>query len=105
MSAKNAKPRKTSKLSDEAIKAQREFETYGTFYDRDVRGLRLRVGVHRSTWEYYRQYRKGGSKVKTLRHVLGHFPEMNTITARKEAEKIAGKSADDVARPGKRDDA
>ena len=57
MSAKNAKPRKTSKLNDEAIKAQREFETYGTFYDRDVRGLRVRVGVHRSTWEYYRQYR------------------------------------------------
>ena len=31
MSAKNAKPRKTSKLNDEAIKARREFETYGTF--------------------------------------------------------------------------
>ena len=86
MSAKNAKPRKTSKLSDEIIKAQREFEAIGTFYDRDVRGLRLRLGVHRSTWEYYRQYRKGGSKVKTLRHVLGHFPEMNTITARKSAK-------------------
>jgi integrase len=103
MSAKNAKPRKTSKLSDEFIKALREFETYGTFYDRDVRGLRLRLGVHRSTWEYYRQYRKGGSKVKTLRKKLGHFPEMNTITARKEAEKEAGKFADGVVTPGKKE--
>ena len=48
MSAKNAKPRKAFKLGDELIRAQREFETYGTFYDRDVRGLRIRVG----DWQY-----------------------------------------------------
>jgi integrase len=105
MSARNAKPRTTVKLNDELIKGQREFGTAigATVYDRDVRGLRLRIGVHRSTWEYYRQYRNGGSKVKTLRRVLGHFPAMNTITARKEAEIVAGKIADGAASPSKKD--
>jgi hypothetical protein len=74
--------KKPVKITDALCEAWREFadddeNVQGTYSDKDVRGLRRRVGKLRSTWEYYRQYRRGGDVV-TLREVLGHFPEMKT---------------------------
>ena len=65
-----------------------------------MRGLRLRVGKLRSTREYYSQYRKAGDVVM-LREVIGHFPEVKTLTARKEADLIAGKIAGGTGRRGR----
>jgi len=93
MSAK----KKPVKITDALCEAWSEFardsdQSHGTYPDKDVRGWRRRVGKLRSTWEYYRQYRRAGDVV-TLREVIGHFPEMKTLTARKEADLIAGKTA------------
>jgi len=98
--------KKPVKITDALCEAWREFadddeNVQGTYSDKDVRGLRRRVGKLRSTWEYYRQYRRGGDVV-TLREVLGHFPEMKTMTARKEADLIAGKIAGGTAKQSKR---
>lgn len=55
----------------------------GTYWDSVCKGLHLRVGKNRKTWQY--KYRQGD---KQLRPVIGHFPKMGLADARKAAGEI-----------------
>ena len=83
MATKNSSP-KPRKLSDQHIEALREFDTLGTYADSVVPGLRIRVGVHRSTWLYFQRHRIKGNRSTTFRS-LGTWPMMDVSEARKEA--------------------
>jgi integrase len=93
---------KPRKLTDLHIEALREFDTLGTFPDSAVRGLKIRVGVHRSTWLFFQQHRLRGKRGFTFR-TLGTWPLMNVISARKEALIVAGKVAGGTIDPSKKD--
>lgn len=95
-------PIKARKLSDQHIEALREFDTLGTYPDSVVPGLRIRVGVHRSTWLFFQRRRTKGKRSTTFR-ALGTWPLMDVERARKEALIVAGKVAGGVFEPNKRD--
>ncbi|MEO6783592.1 MAG: integrase family protein [Bradyrhizobium sp.] len=101
MATKNSSP-KPRKLSDQHIEALREFNTLGTYPDSVVPGLRLRVGVHRSTWLFFQRHRIKGKRSTTFR-ALGTWPVMDVAKARKEALIVAGKVAGGIIEPSKRD--
>jgi integrase len=106
MATKNSSP-KPSKLSDQRIEALREFanddpKLLGTYPDSVVPGLRIRVGVHRSTWLFFQRHRIKGRRSTTFR-ALGTWPLMDVAKARKEALIVAGKVAGGVIEPSKRD--
>jgi integrase len=101
MATKNSGP-KPRKLSDQHIEALREFNALGTFSDSVVPGLRLRVGVHRSTWLFFQRHRIKGKRSTTFR-TLGTWPVMDVAKARKEALIVAGKVAGGTIEPSKRD--
>jgi integrase len=95
-------PIKARKLSDQHIEALREFDTLGTYPDSVVPGLRIRVGVHRSTWLFFQRRRIKGERSTTFR-ALGTWPLMDVEKARKEALIVAGKVAGGNIEPSKRD--
>jgi integrase len=101
MATKNSSP-KPRKLSDQHIEALREFDTLGTYADSVVPGLRIRVGVHRSTWLYFQRHRIKGNRSTTFRS-LGTWPMMDVSEARKEALIVAGKVASGNMEPSKRE--
>ncbi len=101
MAIKNSSP-KPRKLSDQHIEALREFNTLGTFSDSVVPGLRIRIGVHRSTWLFFQRHRIKGKRSTTFR-ALGTWPLMDVSRARKEALIVAGKVAGGIIEPSKRD--
>jgi integrase len=70
-------------------------------WDQQVKGLKLFVG-RRLRWEYYRQYRKHGGKLKTTSVTLGYWPEVNLKEARNRAMIQAGKIAAGHIRPGQK---
>ena len=100
MATKNSSP-KPRKLSDQHIEALREFNTLGTYSDSVVPGLRIRVGVHRSTWLFFKRHRIKGKRSTTFR-ALGTWPVMDVAKARKEALIVAGKVAGGNIEPSKR---
>jgi hypothetical protein len=94
--------KKPQKFSDASVQALREFDVQGLFLDSVVRGLRLRIGVHKCSWQFFREHRDHGRRGSTCK-LLGHFPEMNVDTARNEALQIAGRIAAGRREPGKRE--
>jgi len=94
-------PIKARKLSDQHIEAMREFDARGTFPDSVVPGLRIRVGVHRSTWLFFQRRRIKGDRSTTFRK-LGTWPLMGVEAARKEALIVAGKVAGGNIEPSRR---
>lgn len=95
-------PIRPRKLSDQHIEALREFNTLGTYPDSVVPGLRIRVGVHRSTWLFFQRRRIRGERSTTFR-ALGTWPLMDVEKARKEALIVAGKVAGGNIEPNRRD--
>lgn len=89
------------KLDDQRISALLDFERFGTYWDTAVRGLRLRVGKRKTTWQFFAEHSIHGKRSTTYR-TLGFFPAMGTIAARNAALVEAGKIADKVLTPGKR---
>ncbi len=101
MATKKGSP-KPRKLSDPHIEALREFGTLGTFADSVVSGLRIRVGVHRTSWLFFQRHRIKGKRSTTFR-ALGTWPLMDVAKARKEALIVAGKVAGGTIDPSKRE--
>lgn len=67
-----------------------------TIWDAKVHGLRLRIGRHKATWSFFRQYRERGER-SSIHRVLGHYSTMagegmSVAAARKAALQLAGKS-------------
>ena len=94
--------KKPQKFTDASVQALREFEFKGLFLDSVVRGLRLRLGVHRCSWQFFREHRVHGKRGSTCK-LLGHFPEMNVETARNEALQVAARIASGRREPGRKD--
>jgi integrase len=95
-----ANQKKPQKFTDAYVQALREFEVQGLFLDSVVRGLRLRLGVHRCTWQFFREFRDHGKRGSICKR-LGFFPEMNVETARNEALQIAARFASGRREPGR----
>ena len=89
------------KLDDGHVSALRDFEHYGFFWDTEIRAFRVYIGKHRVTWSYFQQHRTYEHRTATVK-VLGHWPEMNALAARRAALVEAGKIADKKITPGKR---
>src|SRR5258708_4680182 len=97
------------KLDDRYIQALREFDTpwgedapkVAVVWDTRVDGLRIRVGTHRASWTFYREFRDHGKR-GTVSKVLGHWPAMNVAQARAAALVVAGRIASGRREPGKR---
>lgn len=94
-------PRIKRRLDDSAISAMLDFETLGTVWDRDVRGLRVRVGKRGATFQYFAEHAVHGRRSATFR-TLGKFPAMSVKSARAAAMVEAGRIAARDIRPGKR---
>jgi integrase len=98
-------PRKYKHLTDSIVSAIVDFNDNpairGTYWDAEVRGLRLRVGIRTLTWDFYRQQRQHGARSATVKK-LGTWPGMNVATARQEALVTAGSLASGHPEPGKR---
>jgi hypothetical protein len=100
MATKTSSP-KPRKISDQQIEALREFDSVGTYPDSVVPGLRIRIGVHRSTWFFFQRHRVKGERSAIFR-TLGIRPDMNVVIARKQGLIIAGKITGGTE-PSKRD--
>ncbi|MGB9058591.1 MAG: hypothetical protein WCC50_08755, partial [Pseudolabrys sp.] len=86
------------KLDDGHVSALRDFEAFGFFWDTEIRALRVYIGKHRVTWSYFQQHRTYEYRSATVK-VLGHWPEMNALAARRAALVEAGKIADKKITP------
>jgi len=95
-----ANQKKPQKFTDASVQALRDFEFKGLFLDSVVRGLRLRLGVHRCTWQFFREFRDHGKRGSICKR-LGFFPEMDVETARNEALQIAARFASGRREPGR----
>ena len=73
----------------------------GIFWDSQVRGLQLRVGVRLLSWYYFKQHRSHGTRSATCRR-LGHWPAVSVEAARTAARVIAGSVASGHREPGAR---
>jgi hypothetical protein len=89
------------KLDDQHISALLDFSQFGIYWDTDVRGLRLRVGPRKATWQFFAEHSVHGRRSTTHR-TLGFYPVMGTIVARKAALVEAGRVAAKHLTPGKR---
>jgi integrase len=89
------------KLDDQHISALLDFSLFGIYWDTDVRGLRLRVGPRKATWQFFAEHSVHGRRSTTHR-TLGFYPVMGTIVARKAALVEAGRVAAKHLTPGKR---
>jgi integrase len=68
----------------------------GTFWDAEIKGLRLRVGARTMTWDYFRQRRQRGTR-RAVCQVIGHWPAVNVAQARQAALMIGGHVAEQIA--------
>jgi integrase len=91
------------KLNDSDCAAMREFFSQPvTIWDTVQPGLRLIVGRHRSTFSYFRQHSKHGTRSATVK-VLGHVEAgMSVKEARQAAQVEAGRIAANRITPGRR---
>src|SRR5262245_41772184 len=88
-------------FTDANTQALIDFEVRGLFWDREVKGLRLRVGARTASWTFFKENRIHGTRSATCK-LLGHFPALSVAEARKEALQIAGEIAAGRIEPGKR---
>jgi integrase len=109
LATKSAMPRRYVKLDDRYVSALADFrfDEVGQFvgqtiWDEHVRGLRVRIGRNKVTFSFFCEHRDHGKRGTTCK-VLGHWPGMNVVTARKEALVEAGKVASGRITPGKRE--
>src|SRR5664279_2161812 len=93
--------KKTFKLTDGWARAAQEFETRGVFHDAELKGFRVRCGVHRMTFFFFQEHRIHGDRSTTCKR-LGHWPAMTTDDARRAALEIAGSNASGRIEPGRR---
>lgn len=97
----NKMPRIKRRLDDSAISAMLDFETYGMVWDREIRGLRVRVGPRGAVFQYFAEHALHGNRSATFK-TLGKFPLMSVKAARLDAMIEAGRVAARDIRPGKR---
>jgi integrase len=97
--------KQTVSLTDEAIKALPFAEHAKEFYyvkDSDTKGLLLRVGVEPTkTFRFESERREDGKRIGISRS-LGEWPDVRAREARKAAESLLGKRAENKIGPGVR---
>ena len=71
-------------------------------WDSKVPGLFVRIGHHKVTWTFQKEYRTRGKRGTTFRR-LGFYPAMGILAARKAALMYAGQIASGKPMPGLRD--
>jgi integrase len=94
--------KKTALLTDKLLDAWRDYSMFGTCWDTDLRGFRVRLGPKRISFSYFQQHRFRGKRSTTCR-ALGTWPAVNVAAARKAALRIAGEIAMRGPGPGRRD--
>src|SRR5664280_2247473 len=95
--------KKTYKITDQNIQAQRDFLEGETrvFHDSEVKGFRVRHGVHRVTFFFFQEHCVHGVRSTTCRRV-GFWPATTANEARRAALEIAGHNASGRIEPGRR---
>jgi hypothetical protein len=95
--------KKKIEITNTRVEAWRDFAEDNTVIVHDTRmeGLRLRIGRHRATWQFYRDDRRHGRRRITASR-LGFFPDMKVEDARRAAEVVAGRLSAGQPEPGKR---
>jgi integrase len=90
------------KLSNGYLEALRDFRDDNTVvvWDTDVRQLRVIVGPRKTSFSFFQQHRRYGSKLGTTSITLGDFPTMSVTQARKAALVHAGRIASGRVTPG-----
>ena len=77
LAKKNLRPhaRKYNRLTDGYVEALHDFAEGEVMiaWDKDVRGLQVRVGKHRVTWSFLKEHRIHGRRGVTFKR-LGFFP-------------------------------
>ena len=97
--------RKIRKITDRQVEAIRDLIEDGpaeVMWDSKVSGLFVRVGRHKITWTFQKEYRTRGKRGTTFRR-LGFYPSMGVVAARKAALMYAGQIAAGKPMPGLRD--
>jgi integrase len=94
-------PRIIQRFTDTLIDTWRDFETRGTVWDSDIKGLRARLGVHRISFTFFQEHSIRGKRSTTCER-LGFWPAMDVKAARRAALVIAGRNASGRIAPGKR---
>jgi integrase len=67
----------------------------GVYWDREVSGLRLRVGQRTLTWDFFRQARQRGTRRAVCKRI-GRWPDVNVASAREAARIIGGNLAQQI---------
>jgi integrase len=94
--------KKLLKLTDTLLETWRDFGMQGVVADTEVKGLRVRVGVHRTSFTFFQEHWAKGERRPSTFVTLGHFPDMSVADARKAALVIAGRNASGRIVPGRR---
>lgn len=101
--------RKIRKITDRQVEAIRDLRDpedkdagVHVLWDSKVSGLFVRIGRHKTTWVFQKEYRTRGKRGTTFRR-LGFFPSMGILAARKAALMYAGQIASGKPMPGLRD--
>ena len=102
---RNLRPhaRRYHRLTDGYVEALHEFAEgeVKIAWDRDVRGLQVRVGRRRVTWLFLKEHRIHGKRGVSFKR-LGFFPAMDTKAARQAALIEAGGVASGRITPGRK---
>jgi integrase len=93
--------KKTFKLTDAWARAAQEFGARDVFHDSELKGFRVRFGVHRITFFFFQEHCIHGVRSTTCKR-LGHWPATTTDDARRAALVIAGGNASGRIEPGRR---
>lgn len=105
LAKKNLRPhaRKYNRLTDGYVEALHDFAEGEVMiaWDKDVRGLQVRVGKHRVTWSFLKEHRIHGKRGVSFKR-LGFFPAMDTKAARRAALIEAGRVASGRITPGRK---
>lgn len=101
--------RKIRKITDRQVEAIRDLRDpedkdagVHVLWDSKVSGLFVRIGRHKTTWVFQKEYRTRGKRGTTFRR-LGFYPAMSVLAARKAALMYAGQIAAGKPMPGLRD--
>jgi integrase len=89
-------------LTDIELRMALDLHYRGTLYDAKVKGLRVRFGVHRTSFVYEEERWRHNRRLSNTYKTLGYFPDMGMREARDEAKKIAGRNAAGRISPGRR---
>jgi len=99
--------RKSRNFTDASVDALADFardDEYGAmrgdYWDAQVPGLVLRVGVRKLTWSILRQKREHGTR-RAIWRTLGTYPTMNVAATREAATVVTAEMITGTAKPGK----